>query len=108
MTAIIRTGTPSASQLVIPASIVTLENLLSWSLRANYEMFKNSDFYPDKDLPPVRRIQRSPFVNGAGNATILWSLYLTYDSNIGIDPALKDWTATDEITTSVPSPFFNS
>ena len=86
MTAIIKTGVPSASQIVIPPSIVTLENLTTWALRALWEMHKNSDFFPDKDLPAVRRIQRSPFLNGAGRASTLWSVYLTYNSDVGIDP----------------------
>ncbi len=108
MTAIIRSGSPNANQIVIPASITTLEQLNVWTLRALWQMHKNSDFYPDKDLPPVRRIQRSPFINGAGKLSYLYSVYHTFDDELGIDGTSKEWSAVDEITDVVPSNFFNA
>lgn len=108
MTAIIRTGSPTSSQIVIPSNIVTLEQLTTWCLRALWELHKNSDFFPDKDLPPVRRIQKSPFLNGAGRPSVLWSVYLTNSSDLGIDITQKEWMFTDEVTDAVPSNAFNS
>ena len=108
MTAIIKTGSPTVSQIVIPPTVVTLEQLATWALRALWEMHKNSDFFPDKDLPPVRRIQKSPFLNGAGRPSVLWSVYLTNSSDLGIDTTKKEWLFTDEITDAVPSSAFNS
>ncbi len=107
MTALIKSGQPNASQIVIPANIVTLEQLNVWSLRALWQLHKNSDFYPDKDLPPVRRIQRSPFLNGAGKLSILYTIYHTFNDELGIDGSSKEWNVTDELTNVVPSNFFN-
>jgi hypothetical protein len=108
MTAIIKTGVPNAAQIVIPPNITTLEQLVTWGLRGLWEMHKNSDFFPDKDLPPVRRIQKLPFLNGAGRPAVLWSVYLTNSSDLGIDITKKEWLFTDEITDAVPSSAFNS
>lgn len=108
MTAIIKTGQPTASQIVIPATIVTLEQLTTWCLRSLWELHKNGDFFPDKELPPVRRIQKSPFLNGSGRSSVLWSVYLTNNSDLGIDLSKKEWMFTDEISDVVPSTAFNS
>lgn len=108
MTAIIKTGTPSSSQLVIPTSIDTLEKLAVWCLRALWQMHKNGEFLPDKELAPVKRIQRSPFINGQGKFSILYSAYFTFDDLLGVDPTIKEYTAADEISDVVPSNLFNS
>jgi hypothetical protein len=108
MTAIIRTGTPSSEQLVIPASIVTVEQLATWSLRVLWQLHKNGDFIPDSAQAPVRRIQRSPFINGQGRFSILYSCYFTYNDLLGVDPTLKEWTAINEMSDVVPSNAFNS
>lgn len=108
MTAIIKTGVPNAGQIVIPPSIVTLEQNTSWCLRALWQMHKLGEFLPDKEGAPVRRIQRSPFVNGSGRPSILWSVYLTHDPDLGLDITKREWMFTDEISDVVPSNYFNS
>lgn len=108
MTAIIKTGTPSASQIVIPPLITTLEGVTGWGLRGLWELHKNSDFFPDKDLPPVRRVQRTPFVNGQGLPSVLYSVYFTYDSSYEVSGTGKEWLAINEISTAVPSTNFNT
>lgn len=108
MTAIIRTGVPSAQQLVIPASIVTVEGLAIWCLRVLWQLHKSGDFLPDKDIAPVRRIQRSPFINGQGKFSILYSAYFTFNDLLGVDATLKEYSCVDEISDVVPSNTFNS
>lgn len=107
MTAIIKSGVPSASQLVIPSSVITLEQNATWSLRALWQLHKNGEFLPDKELAPVKRIQRSPFINGQGKFSILYSAYFTFDDLLGVDSSLKEYTAVDEISDVVPSNVFN-
>lgn len=108
MTAIIKTGSPSPSQIVIPTSVTTLERCAIWCLRALWQLHKNGEFLPDKDLAPVKRIQRSPFINGQGKLSILYSVYFTVDQALGVDTSLKEWTAVDEISDVVPSNDFNT
>jgi len=108
MTAFIRTGVPSNQQLVIPPNVNTIEELAVWSLRVLWQLHKNGDFLPDKELAAVRRIQRSPFMNGQGKFSILYSVYFTFDDLLGVDATIKEYTSVDEISTVVPSNVFNT
>lgn len=73
-----------------------------------WALHRNSDFFPDKNLPPVKRIQKTTFMAGDGRPATLWSLYLTNDPSFGSALNLKEWMSQDEISNVVAGTDLNS
>jgi len=108
MTAMVRTGTPTANQHRLPDSVDTVEKTLAWCLEILWDLHGSSDFYPVKNAEPVKRVQKNTFKAGNGARTNLYSVYVTVDPDFGRDGTTKEWLATEEISDAVASNSFNS
>ena len=108
MTAMVRTGVPSANQHRLPDNVTTVEGVVAWGLELLWDLHGSSDFYPVKNAEPVRRVQKNTFKAGNGSRTNLYSIYVTLDADFGRDGDTKEWLAAEEISDAVASNSFNS
>jgi hypothetical protein len=108
MTLVIRAGSPTASQQLIPPAIDTVERLCLWCLKVLYSLYRAKDFYLVEGDVPVKQVSRNQFTAANGRLTEAFTIYFTIDEAIASDKTKKSWMFGDEISSAVANSNYNS
>jgi hypothetical protein len=100
MTLVIRSGSPTASQQLIPPAIDTIERLCAWCLKVLYSLYKSKDFFLVQGDVPVKQVARNEFTAANGQLTEAYTIYFIIDPTIDADRSKKSWMFTQEISSA--------
>jgi len=113
MTSIIYSGTPTATQNLVPHNVGagqlnTLEKLLNWGLSLELSLVGNRDLQLVNGDIPTKQITRNIFDAANGRQYAQYIVYLELDPNWQSDRSKKFWEFTLEATNAAGSTLFNS
>ncbi len=107
MSAIIFTGSPSATQNLVPtASLTTLERLGLWFLMLFNRLNSNKDI-PLIDGSTVKQSSFQPFLGKDGITYLGYTSFIAVDADYEVGTA-KPWTYAIELNTAKGNENYNS
>jgi hypothetical protein len=106
MTALISTGTPSATQHLLPATLNTIEKLLTWALLLFHRINSTKDIlFTDGNTSKQIAYQR--FYGQDGNVYFGFTAFIPLNPDYEVLP-LKPWEYAVEMNNAVASSNYNS
>jgi hypothetical protein len=107
MTALIDTGTPSATQHLKPATLNTVEKLLLWALLLFHRLNSGKDLLFIGDTSAVKQISYNNFLGQDKHLYLGFTVFIPVDRDYLVKE-LKPWEYAIELNDAVAAPEYNS